>query len=155
MPNKKQNICESSSVKYKNMFHAYAAFWRRGFTEWRGTSSRSEYWWSAFINFIIMVIFGCAASVILTNLDSELKIVGISAIILGVLFIAFIAAVFIPSVSIVVRRFHDAGFNSWWLLMYLLLFIRGLDILISLIILVIMLLPTAVRCNPYHKFNKK
>ena len=41
------------SVKYTNMFKAYGAFWRRGFTEWAGTASRSEYWWTYLVNVLI------------------------------------------------------------------------------------------------------
>ena len=41
------------SVKYTNMFKAYGAFWRRGFTEWAGTASRSEYWWNVLMNALI------------------------------------------------------------------------------------------------------
>ena len=44
---KKNEIKESK--KYTNMLEAYGAFWRRGFTEWAGTSSRSEYWWSYYM----------------------------------------------------------------------------------------------------------
>ena len=42
----KKTVAKNSvkcSKTYTNMFQAYKAFWKRGFTDWKGTSSRSEF----------------------------------------------------------------------------------------------------------------
>lgn len=154
MPKKKIKTNQTVSKKYTNMFHAYAAFWCRGFTEWRGTSSRSEYWWAWLINFVIFMFGAMMFALIMANLDSDSPVVGISAICLGAVFIAYIAALIVPAVSLTVRRFHDAGFSSWWMLLFILAAVPGCDIVACLIIFIFTLLPTKAGCNPYHQFNK-
>ena len=59
----------STSKTYTDMFQAYAAFWRRGFTEWAGTSSRSEYWWTVLANILIVLLWGVLVSMVWMILD--------------------------------------------------------------------------------------
>ena len=54
-PQKKSEVKQSKI--YTNMFEAFGAFWHRGFTEWAGTSSRSEYWWSCLMIWLISVVW--------------------------------------------------------------------------------------------------
>lgn len=151
-------VCGSSkdnSVKYTNMFAAYCAFWRRGFTEWRGTSSRSEYWWSWLMNVLV-----CLALVLVMLLTAYIdkapfgEIGGLTFSVGSILW-AYLIAALIPAISMLTRRMHDAGLPAWFWLLYLTTFIPVAGSYIwSVIILIIALLPTKVADNPYHKFNR-
>ena len=70
------------------------------FADFRGTATRKEYWMFVLINFIISVIISMIVRVTDINLLSTLY----SLIIL------------IPSISIMVRRLHDAGKSGFWIL---------------------------------------
>lgn len=148
---KKNEIKESK--KYTNMLEAYGAFWRRGFTEWAGTSSRSEYWWSFLMNWLISIFW------VFLIVVSGFPIIGGAwspiSMILSIGLILFLLASLIPSISMTARRLHDAGLSAWWLLLLLLnLICEPLSIIISIVFFIFAVLPTKVEGNPYHKFNK-
>ncbi len=148
----------STSKTYTDMFQAYAAFWRRGFTEWAGTSSRSEYWWTVLANILIVLLWGVLVSMVWMIMDifgaagyfwywNDGTLLAMPLVVWGI-------AMFIPNVSLLVRRLHDAGFSAWWLLLLLGFGVQGADAIISLVFLVFVLLPTKTDGNPYHKNNK-
>ncbi len=147
----KNSVKETYSKTYTNMFQAYKAFWKRGFTEWAGTSSRSEYWWSVLVNFIIMLMFFLYFLLIL-----HLKYYDLLSVIVYILFLLYGVAMIIPLLSLYVRRLHDSGQSAWWLLLMLANFVQisVLNTVISIVFLVLMLLPTKKENNPYHKNNK-
>jgi len=143
-----------TSKKYTNMFAAYRAFWTRGFTDWMGTSSRSEYWWAVLANALIAVVMIALTLLISKNgiTNGFEAFVGISFVFVTGLY--GLAAV-VPSISMILRRLHDGGFSSWWILLYPVgLFVPYIGYVASLILFVMMLMPTRVDGNPYHKFNK-
>ena len=148
-------VKKNDSVKYTNMFAAYSAFWRRGFTEWAGTSSRSEYWWSWLAN--VLVCFLLAVVFLLSvALDAALfQETAIFSTIMIVVAFAYIIAAIIPSLSMLTRRMHDAGLSAWFWLLYFTSFIPVIGSYIwSVSAFVIALLPTRTVDNPYHKNNK-
>ena len=166
------------SVKYTNMFKAYGAFWRRGFTEWAGTASPSEYWWNVLMNALI----GLAAlfvyfffAVLGFAVDSEGVII-FGSILFFVPLVIYYLAVLVPWISLIVRRLHDAGLSSWFMVLYGVgiffrlfgwmivgispwtagfgVFLWFISFCIDITFFVFSLLPTKVEDNPYHKFNK-
>ncbi len=147
--------CKKDSVKYTNMFAAFRAFWCRGYTEWAGTSSRSEYWLSLLANVLVCVLFGLAmvGTIALDNALFTQEAVCTSIMVaLGML---YVAASIIPSISMLTRRMHDAGLSAWFWLLYLTGFIPFVGSYIwTATVLVIALLPTRTVDNPYHKYNK-
>lgn len=145
------------SKKYTNMFEAFGAFWHRGFTEWAGTSSRSEYWWSCLMIWLISVVW--VALIFISGFsNSPFGLEFVVSPITGILsfgFVIFALASFIPMISLTVRRLHDAGLSAWWIVLFLLgLICEPLGFIVSIVFLVFALLPTKVDGNPYHKFNK-
>ena len=143
-----------TSKKYTNMFAAYRAFWARGFTDWMGTSSRSEYWWTVLVN--LLIVFGMIALMWLMSINGISN--GFDAfagvILLGVLAIYGFAAI-VPSISMIVRRLRDGGFSPWWVLLYPVgLWLPYIGYVAAVVLLIFMLMPTRVDGNPYHKFNK-
>ena len=71
----------------KTCFRKYAVF--------KGRASRSEYWW--------FTLFTTIVGVLLTNADT-----------LGAF---FSLAVFLPTLSVGVRRLHDSNRSGWWILL--------------------------------------
>mgnify|MGYP001776228853 CR=1 FL=1 len=156
---KEKNILDS--VKYTNMFKAYGAFWCRGFTEWAGTSSRSEYWWSYLMTFLIFIVWLLCVVVVGTFeyamwpfwWHDVMLMPGVA--ILALLFVFGGMAMFIPWISMTVRRLHDVGLSAWWMMLWLLAMVPGLAFFVSVVFFVFSILPTKVEGNPYHKFNKQ
>lgn len=148
-------VKNNTSVKYTNMFAAYRAFWRRGFTEWGGTSSRSEYWLSWLTNLLIyagFVILFIGAAVLDATLFTEASIF---VLIVGVCLALYVAATLIPETSMLTRRMHDAGLSAWFWLLFLANFIPVIgEYIWAVAVLVFLLLPTKTVDNPYHKYNK-
>lgn len=152
---KKSEVKESK--KYTNLLEAYGAFWRRGYTEWAGTSSRSEYWLSYLMNWLVSVgwVFLIAISGFSYSEPVVEFVFSPITVILLLGLCLFIVAIFLPVLSLVVRRLHDAGLSAWWLLLLLLCPISNLtNFAVSIIFFVFSVLPTKVKGNPYHKFNK-
>ena len=146
-----------TSKKYTNMFQAYGAFWRRGFTEWAGTSSLSEYWWTYLLNFLIViawwVLFVIAAGP--GMIEPSIPLSNTPAVMFLTLLLAgYGLAIIVPSLSMMVRRLHDAGLSAWWLMLWILAIIPVVNFIVSIVFFVFSVLPTKETDNPYHKFNK-
>ena len=154
-PAKTVPVKKNDSVKYTSMLAAYRAFWRRGYNEWAGTSSRSEYWLSWLANVVACCLF-VLFSVIAIFVDNALfGGAGVFTIVLTASFFLFVICALVPAISMLTRRMHDAGLSAWFWLLYLFSFVPLIGSYIWCIsILVIALLPTKTVDNPYHKFNK-
>ena len=171
------------SVKYTNMFKAYGAFWRRGFTEWAGTASRSEYWWTFLVNFLLgaVALFIVSFFAVLGLAVESEGVVASGLVLVLVPAMLYWIVTLVPEISLIVRRLHDAGLSSWFMVLYgaglfcgflsLLVvaaaspFSRGalgfagflyiISFCISIAFFVFALLPTKVDGNPYHQFNRQ
>ena len=73
----------------------------RRYFDFKGRSSRSEYWYFALIHFIILGIL-----TILPELDNASTI----------LYLVYYVVLLIPSFAVAVRRMHDVGKSGWYLL---------------------------------------
>lgn len=80
------------------------------YVNFKGRARRREFWHFFLANFI--------AYLVLSVIEVELDI----AYYLTAIFLTFI---FIPSISVTVRRLHDIGKSGKWAFLYLLLFIGG------------------------------
>ena len=97
---------------------ALGLFFRRYF-DFQGRSSRSEYWWVQL--FIWIVILGMAIIAGFMGLNADNPFETGSSPIVGILLvfgIIFILAIFIPSIALSVRRFHDLGQTGWFVLIF-------------------------------------
>ena len=166
------------SVKYTNMFKAYGAFWRRGFTEWAGTASRSEYWWTYLVNSLLGVVALFIASffgILGLAVESE-GVAAFGPVLVLVPAMLYWIVTLVPGISLIVRRLHDAGLSSWFMVLYgvgiffrlfgwmivgiapwtagVAVFLWFISFCIDITFFVFSLLPTKVEDNPYHKFNK-
>lgn len=97
------------------------------YTNFNGRACRSEYWWFVFTNFIHS-IFVTAVALILAKyiMNSPVYALGelpimilVSICLLWIYSGVYSLVVFIPSLSLTVRRLHDIGKNGWWMLISL------------------------------------
>ncbi|GMN12639.1 DUF805 domain-containing protein [Altererythrobacter sp. MTPC7] len=92
------------------------------YAEFSGRSRRREYW--MFVLFIIAVSVG---------IGIVEAILGLSATIgdaYGPISLLFLLAIFIPSLAVQVRRFHDQGRSGWFVLLNFIPFIGTLIVLV-------------------------
>ena len=80
--------------------NAYRSFWRRYF-DFKGYSTRKEYWVPTLVNIVIMAIF-----LLLIYASSSSKLVWPVNILSGIVLI-FVIAMIIPQIAVQVRRLHD------------------------------------------------
>lgn len=97
------------SPQYVNIVDAVKLFFSN-YVNFRGRSTRSEYWWvmvaSIFISIIIAIINGIIA--VATDEPS-------------VLFTTIVClALLLPIISLCIRRLHDVGKSGWFILLALL-----------------------------------
>ena len=128
------------------MIEAYKKFWK-GYVDFEGRSTRSDYWFAFLANMLIVVAFDVLFWVFLgmaSATDSSFLAV-ISFILLLILFAYGIAA-FLPGIAIAVRRLRDAGYNWPYI------FVTFIPFVGSIILIVLLCKPTKVE-YPFNNFN--
>lgn len=83
---------------YKKFFSNYANF--------KGCSSRSDYWWVVLCNFLVGFIIG-----FVSGLTGVQEITYLSYI--------YELAIIVPSIALIVRRLHDINKSGWYYFMIL------------------------------------
>ncbi|ASE37176.1 DUF805 domain-containing protein [Staphylococcus pettenkoferi] len=94
--------------------NAYRSFWRRYF-DFKGYSTRKEYWVPTLVNIVIMAIF-----LLLIYASSSSKLVWPVNILSGIVLI-FVIAMIIPQIAVQVRRLHDINRKGFLVYLYLVL----------------------------------
>jgi uncharacterized membrane protein YhaH (DUF805 family) len=77
-----------------------------GYSKWNGRATRSEFWWWV----LALVIFGFVANIFSLLVDSFLTL----GILTALVFIIMQIVLFIPTLSLSVRRLHDVGKKAWY-----------------------------------------
>ncbi|MEU0781651.1 DUF805 domain-containing protein [Streptomyces sp. NPDC006173] len=94
---------------YTDVLKKYASF--------QGRARRSEYWMFALFNVVIaLVLIGLAAAT--------------KSTVFYVLYVAYILAVILPSLGVLVRRLHDTGRSGAWFFISFVPFVGGLVLFI-------------------------
>jgi uncharacterized membrane protein YhaH (DUF805 family) len=99
----------------------------RGYVVWNARSTRAEYWWWTL--FVIIVTF--VASIIDSALFSTAMMTGV-----GPLSAISSLALFLPGLSVWIRRLHDTDRTGWWV------WIMLIPIIGLIVSLVFVLLPS-------------
>ncbi|WP_372697542.1 DUF805 domain-containing protein [Arthrobacter sp. JSM 101049] len=115
----------------KRFFTKYATF--------SGRASRSEYWWAALFNAIIVgVLYTVFIVLLIGSIDPVTGEADSMGFVLPMLLLGLYGlAVIVPNIAITVRRLHDANFSG---LLYLLVLVPGVG---GLVLLVLALMPSS------------
>lgn len=94
-----------------NLRKGFKLFWTRAF-DYRGRTSRSEFWWGVLGNAVIMVALLILLVISLTCLSTPIN--PFSKITIA-LFALFCVVELLPSVTLIIRRMHDIGKSGFYI----------------------------------------
>ena len=115
------------------MINAYKNFFK-GYVDFTGRSTRSEYWWIWLGNMILLVPFYSVYFKALANPRNEAALMALGGI--AIIYMIFGIALFLPGLALTVRRLRDAGFH------WALIFIIFIPMVGPLVLLVLLAMPT-------------
>lgn len=115
------------------MINAYKNFFK-GYVDFTGRSTRSEYWWIWLGNMILLVPFYSVYFKALANPRNEAALMALGGI--AIIYMIFGIALFLPGLALTVRRLRDAGFH------WALIFIIFIPIVGPLALLVLLAMPS-------------
>ena len=149
-----------SAPKMVGFGAAVRNFFARYF-EFNGVSTRAEYWW---VMLFLLGVFGLGMGVIPFIL-AKLYMSWLALIVVWACAL-FAVAIIVPSVALMSRRVHDAGFSAWvffipWIIVNVLAWVLGLagfgstvlgwlGYAVSIWGLVLTLMPSKLDSNPYR-----
>lgn len=124
---------------------SFINYWIKYF-DFKGCAQRSEFWYMWLFNMIVSLFIWLLKISISPSLA-----MGLSAI--------WFVATLIPGISLLVRRFHDAGFSGWFVLVTWILILLGMLSPVfsviwfgfSIFVLVVVLTPSKLKDNKYRK----
>ena len=96
------------------MINAIKNFFK-GYVDFTGRSTRSEYWWIWLGNMILLVPFYSAYFKVLANPRNEAALMALGGI--AIIYMIFGLALILPMLALTVRRLRDAGFH--WALIFI------------------------------------
>jgi len=100
----------------------------RRYADFSGRSRRKEYWMFVLFQFLVMAvlaILAVAAGVLTTDHEPGPLFYLVTAI-----FAIFLLGTLVPSISVVVRRFHDQDKSGWMYLIAFIPYIGGLVVFV-------------------------
>ena len=115
------------------MINAYKSFFK-GYVDFTGRSTRSEYWWIWLTNMILLVPFYSAYFKVLANPRNDTALMALGGI--AIIYMIFGIALFLPGLALTVRRLRDAGFH------WALIFVIFIPMVGPLALLVLLAMPT-------------
>ena len=128
------------------MIEAYKKFWK-GYVDFEGRSTRSDYWFAFLANMLIVVAFDVLFWVFLGMASAtDSSFLAVISFILLLILIAYGIAVFLPGIAIAVRRLRDAGYNWPYI------FVPFIPVVGFIIYIVLLCKPTKVE-YPFNNFN--
>ena len=95
------------------MINAYKNFFK-GYVDFTGRSTRSEYWWIWLGNMILLVPLYSVYFKALANPRNEAALMALGGI--AIIYMIFWLALILPMLALTVRRLRDAGFH--WALIF-------------------------------------
>ena len=96
----------------------------KNFANFKGRARRKEYWMFGLFYYLIFLL--------MFFLDNMLGIT-LDGIGYGLLSIGYLLLMFVPSLSVLVRRLHDVGKSGWWMLILFVPIIGGIWLFILLV----------------------
>ena len=126
------------------MIEAYKKFWK-GYVDFEGRSTRSDYWLAVLANTIVTIILFSIVIVVIV-FDSPNSHYHVIFKLLYGFAMLYCFANYIPSIALQVRRLRDAGFH------WALIFLRFASFIGDIVLLVLCCQPTKVEF-PFKQFN--
>ena len=120
------------------MINAYKNFFK-GYVDFAGRSTRSDYWWIWLGNMIIYIPFFFAYGNAISNPQNEGALIALGGT--AIIYMVIGLALLLPSLALMVRRLRDAGFH--WALIFILFVPLG-----SIVLLVLLAMPTKEEATP-------
>ena len=120
------------------MINAYKNFFK-GYVDFAGRSTRSDYWWIWLGNMILYIPFFFAYGNAISNPQDEGALIGLGGT--AIIYMVIGLALLLPSLALMVRRLRDAGFHQ--ALIFILFVPLG-----SIVLLVLLAMPTKEEATP-------
>ena len=128
------------------MIEAYKKFWK-GYVDFEGRSTRSDYWFAYLANmltvvafYVLLAVFGGIAGA------TDSSFLAVISLILLLIFFAYGIAACLPGIAVTVRRLRNAGYNWPYIFVAFIPFVGGI------ILIVLLCKPTKVE-YPFNNFN--
>jgi uncharacterized membrane protein YhaH (DUF805 family) len=129
-------------VPHATFLVAFRRFWKK-YVVFTGRASRSEFWWWALFDAIVLVILeivfnAVVGSSTVTRVAHEetthplVVHTGPAYFVIVVLMWAWFLLTLLPGLALSVRRLHDVNISAWYLLIVLVPFIGGIALLVVL-----------------------
>ena len=120
------------------MINAYKNFFK-GYVDFAGRSTRSDYWWIWLGNMIIYIPFFFAYGNAIANPRNESALIALGGT--AIIYMVIGLALLLPGLALTVRRLRDAGFH--WALIFIVFIPLG-----SIVLLVLLAMPTKEEATP-------
>ena len=120
------------------MINAYKNFFK-GYVDFAGRSTRSDYWWIWLGNMIIYIPFFFAYGTAISNPQDEGALIALGGT--AIIYMVIGLALLLPGLALTVRRLRDAGFH--WALIFIVFIPLG-----SIVLLVLLAMPTKEEATP-------
>ena len=120
------------------MINAYKNFFK-GYVDFAGRSTRSDYWWIWLGNMIIYIPFFLSYGNAIANPQDEGALIALGGT--AIIYMAIGLALLLPGLALTVRRLRDAGFH--WALIFIVFIPLG-----SIVLLVLLAMPTKEETTP-------
>jgi uncharacterized membrane protein YhaH (DUF805 family) len=123
---------------------------REKYATFSGRASRSEYWWYYLFYILVMTVLIIVGIGITAASGGVENGASSSVIAIGVIGGLLILATIIPTLALIVRRFHDRNMSGWWYLGLVVLgFIPYVNVISGIAVFVISVLPGTVGPNKF------
>ena len=120
------------------MINAYKNFFK-GYVDFAGRSTRSDYWWIWLGNMIIYIPFFFSYGNAISNPQDEGALIALGGT--AIIYMVIGLALLLPGLALTVRRLRDAGFH--WALIFIVFIPLG-----SIVLLVLLAMPTKEEATP-------
>ena len=121
------------------MINAYKSFFK-GYVDFTGRSTRSEYWWIWLTNILLLIPLYSAYFNAIFSEGSEGAFLAFDG--LAIIYMIFGLALFLPWLALTVRRLRDAGFH------WALIFVGFIPMVGGFALLVLLAMPTKEEATP-------
>ena len=121
------------------MINAYKNFFK-GYVDFTGRSTRSEYWWVWLTNILLLIPLYSAYFNVIFSEGSEGAFLALGGF--AIIYMIFGLALFLPWLALTVRRLRDAGFH------WALIFVAFVPFVGSIALLVLLAMPTKEEATP-------